>query len=98
MENPVATVQQSPIPQADIKERFYRYFQQECTELQDQISQLENFSLVGGEKQDAIDHVLSGISRLSNEVQDSSGFVPAYDQRIYSQVSQDQCRHGCTLT
>jgi hypothetical protein len=87
MENPVAPIQQSAIPQSDIKERFYRYFQQECTELQDQIAQLENHSLIGGEKQDAIDHVLAGISRLSNEVSDSSGFIPAYDQRIYSQVS-----------
>lgn len=86
MENPVAPIQQSAIPQSDIKERFYRYFQQECTELQDQIAQLENHSLIGGEKQDAIDHVLAGISRLSNEVSDSSGFIPAYDQRIYSQA------------
>jgi hypothetical protein len=87
MENPVAPIQQSAGPQSDIKERFYRYFQQECTELQDQIAQLENHSLIGGEKQDAIDHVLAGISRLSNEVSDSAGFIPAYDQRIYSQVS-----------
>ena len=87
MENPVAPIQQSAMPQSDLKERFYRYFQQECTELQDQIAQLENHSLIGGEKQDAIDHVLAGISRLSNEVSDSSGFIPAYDQRIYSRVS-----------
>jgi hypothetical protein len=45
---------------------------------------------VGGEKQDAVDHVNSGITRLSNEVSDASGFVPAYDQRIYSQVCPDQ--------
>jgi len=81
--------QKARMPQVDIKERFYRHFQEECTELQEQIAQLEGYSLVGGEKQDAIDHVLSGISRLSNEVSDSSGFVPAYDQRIYSQVKSN---------
>lgn len=87
MEDPVAPIPQpSALTQADIKERFYRHFQQECTELQEQISLLEDYSLVGGEKQDAIDHVLSGISRLSDEVSDSSAMIPAYDQRIYAQV------------
>jgi flagellar biosynthesis chaperone FliJ len=81
------SIQQIAAPQTDRKELFYRHFQQECTELQEQIVKLEDYSLVGGEKQDAIDHVLAGISRLANEVQDSSEFIPAYDQRIYSQVS-----------
>jgi hypothetical protein len=51
------------------------------------MSQLESYALVGGEKQDAIDHCLAGISRLSNEVTDATGFIPAYDQRTYAQVS-----------
>lgn len=55
--------------------------------LQDQIKQLSSFSVVGGERQDAIEHVLAGISRLSNEVADASEYIPAYDQRTYSQVS-----------
>jgi hypothetical protein len=71
----------------DIKERFYRYFQQEVTQLQEQIERLGEYSLIGGEKQDAIDHVLSGISRLANDVKDSSEEITAYDQRTYSQVS-----------
>jgi len=87
MEDPVAPVQQPPpVTQADIKDRFYRHFQQECTEIQEQIVLLEDYSLIGGEKQDAINHVLSGISRLSTEVSDSSGLIPAYDQRIYAQA------------
>ncbi|KAH8791530.1 tubulin-specific chaperone-like protein c [Hyaloscypha finlandica] len=87
MENPVAPIQQpSVLVQADIKDRFYRHFQQECTEIQEQIALLEDYSLVGGEKQDAINHVLSGISRLSTEVSDSSGLIPAHDQRIYAQA------------
>ena len=87
MEDPMAPIQQpSVLTQADIKDRFYRHFQQECTEIQDQIALLGDYSLVGGEKQDAINHVLSSISRLSTEVSDSSGLIPAYDQRIYAQV------------
>ncbi|TAQ87336.1 hypothetical protein B7494_g4309 [Chlorociboria aeruginascens] len=69
-----------------IDERFYRHFQDEVTELQEQMAQLENFALVGGERQDAIDHCLAGISRLSNEVTDATGFIPAYDQRTCAQA------------
>lgn len=86
MEPPVAPTQAPAVPQSDVKDRFYRHFQQECTELQEQILQLEHYSLAGGEKQDAIDHVRSGITRLSTEVSDATGFVAAYDQRVYSQV------------
>ncbi|KAL3426218.1 tubulin binding cofactor C [Phlyctema vagabunda] len=71
---------------SDVKEKFYRYFQEEATDLQEQMSQLANFSIVGGERQDAVDHCLAGISRLSNEVADATGFIPAYDQRTYSQA------------
>lgn len=70
----------------DPKERFYRHFQGSASALQDQIKQLSSFSVVGGERQDAIEHVLAGISRLSNEVADASEYIPAYDQRTYSQA------------
>jgi len=87
--------------QSDLKDRFYRYFQEACTgkrlslcvdsilissELQEKMAQLESLSLVGGERKDAVDHLLAEISRLTNEVADLTGSVPAYDQRIYSQV------------
>ncbi len=83
--NPMASPQQSGAHKINDKERFYRYFQQEATHLQEQIARLGDYS--GGEKQDAIDHVLSGITRLSTDVADSSGFITAYDQRTYAQVS-----------
>jgi hypothetical protein len=51
------------------------------------MSQLSSHALAGGERQDAIDHCLAGISRLSNEVTDASGFIPPYDQRTYGQVT-----------
>jgi len=50
------------------------------------MAQLESYSLIGGERKDATDHLLAEISRLSNEVADLTGSVPAYDQRVYSQV------------
>ncbi|KAF7943238.1 hypothetical protein EAE96_011169 [Botrytis aclada] len=70
----------------DVKERFYRHFQEEVTDLQQRISQLGNLSLVGGERQDATDHCLASITRLSNEVADATDYLPAYDQRTYSQA------------
>lgn len=71
---------------ADPKERFYRHFQTEITAIQDQIEVLGTLSPVAGERQDCIDTILTGISRLSNEVTDALDYVPAYDQRAYSQA------------
>jgi hypothetical protein len=68
----------------DPKERFYRQFQNSAESIQDQINQLPNFAAVGGVRQDAIEHILGAISRLSKEVADATAFVPAYDQRAYS--------------
>ena len=51
------------------------------------MNQLESHALIGGERQDAIDHCIAGISRLSHEVTDATDFIPPYDQRTYSQVS-----------
>ncbi|KAI0108763.1 TBCC-domain-containing protein [Hypoxylon sp. NC0597] len=71
---------------SDPKERFFRYFQAEITAIQSQIDDLATISPVGGERQDCIDTVLAGISRLSNEVMDAGDYIPAYDQRTYSQA------------
>jgi hypothetical protein len=38
-------------------------------------------------RNEAIDHCLAGIAKLSNEVKDASGYIPPYDQRTYSEVS-----------
>ncbi|KAK1705133.1 tubulin binding cofactor C [Colletotrichum lupini] len=70
----------------DPKERFYHHFQEEVTGLQEQIDNVSSISQVGGERQDAIDHILAGISNLSNEVADASDYVPSYDQRNYAQA------------
>ncbi|KZL80403.1 tubulin binding cofactor c [Colletotrichum incanum] len=70
----------------DPKEKFYRHFQDEVTILQEQINGIGSIAQVGGERQDAIDHILAGISNLSNEVADASDYVPSYDQRNYAQA------------
>ncbi|KAI1339749.1 tubulin binding cofactor C [Xylariaceae sp. FL0016] len=71
---------------SDPKERFFRHFQAEITIIQDQLDDLAAMSPVGGERQDCTDTVLTGISRLSNEVMDAGDYIPAYDQRAYSQA------------
>ncbi|SPQ24775.1 1cc65361-e920-4c37-8341-6cb1f088311a [Thermothielavioides terrestris] len=73
----------------DTPERFHRQFQISVASLQEQIDLLPSFSTVGGEQQDAVDHVLSGISQLSNRVADAADFLPAYDQRTYSEAVKD---------
>lgn len=50
------------------------------------MAKIGNHSTLGGERSDAIDHCLSAIARLSNEVQDASSFIPAYDQRTYAEA------------
>lgn len=58
--------------------------------LQDQIGQLTHLSGIGGERQEATDHILAGISKLQNEVADAAEFTPAYDRRQYSEVRHPQ--------
>lgn len=54
--------------------------------LQDDIANLGNIAVTGGERKDATDHILAGISRLTNEVSDASEFAPPRDQMIYNEV------------
>ncbi|KAI9825186.1 MAG: hypothetical protein M1819_000591 [Sarea resinae] len=75
-------------PQAEtgLKERFFKHFQHEVSALQEQIDRLADTASSGGERADAVDHCLAGISRLSSEVKNASGYIPAYDQRMYSEA------------
>jgi len=57
------------------------------SDLQAQMGRLGETSVIGGERTDAIDHLVAGIARLGNEVTDASGYLPAYDQRTYGEVS-----------
>ena len=73
-------------PTMDAKERFYRHFQAQLANLHEKIAQLISIAIIGGERQDATEAVLAGISKLSREVADASDYVPAYDQRTYAQA------------
>ncbi|EPE02387.1 tubulin-specific chaperone c [Ophiostoma piceae UAMH 11346] len=68
----------------DAKERFYRKFQSEVADIQDHIGRLGAVAIVGGERKDASDSILASLSQLSLEVADAAEFIPAYDQRTYS--------------
>lgn len=50
------------------------------------MERLDTTSYSGGERNDAVDHCLAGIDRLSHEVKDASSYIPAYDQRTYSEA------------
>lgn len=54
--------------------------------LQAQISALPETAPASRERNQAIDQCLEGIDRLSHEVKDASSYLPAYDQRTYSEV------------
>ncbi|KAI1172061.1 tubulin-specific chaperone C [Nemania sp. FL0916] len=70
----------------DPKEKFFRHFQAQVGLIRDEIDSLASLSAVGSERKPAIDKVLAGISRLSNEVMDATDYIPGYDQRTYSQA------------
>lgn len=76
----------TPSAEAGLKERFFRHFQDEVKALQAQIDSLKDTSASGGERNEAVDHCLAGIDRLSHEVKDAASYIPAYDQRTYSQA------------
>jgi hypothetical protein len=84
-----------------LKERFFRDFQRdvageylvvrddpttEQAELQAEMERLSATTPVGNGRNEAVDRCLAGIDRLSHEVKDASSYIPAYDQRTYSQV------------
>ncbi|KAK4981391.1 hypothetical protein LTR66_010030 [Elasticomyces elasticus] len=75
-----------PTNEVASKERFFRYFQHEITALQESMQSLSSHSTAGGERNDAIEHILARISRLSSDVKDASSYIPPYDQRIYSEA------------
>ncbi len=50
------------------------------------MERLADRALIAGERSDAADHCLAGITRLSGEVKDASSYLPTYDQRTYSDV------------
>jgi hypothetical protein len=50
------------------------------------MERLSLMSTCSGERNEAIDNCLADIDRLSHDVKDASSYLPAYDQRTYSEV------------
>ncbi|GME26422.1 hypothetical protein GTA08_BOTSDO04431 [Neofusicoccum parvum] len=82
----MATLPPQQLSESGLKERFFRYFQHEVTALQEEIERLADKAVTGGERADGVEHCLAGIARLSREVKDASSYIPAYDQRTYSEA------------
>ncbi|CAK4033571.1 Tubulin-folding cofactor C [Lecanosticta acicola] len=76
--------EQQPAAQLTPTEKFFRFFQHEVTDLRQSMERIKGLGAIYGERSDAIDHCRQSISRLSSEVQDASSYLPAYDQRAYS--------------
>ncbi|KAH6955285.1 hypothetical protein FAVG1_05172 [Fusarium avenaceum] len=70
----------------DPKQRFYHHFQESVTVLQDLVDELPSIATVGGERQEAIDHILASIAKLQNEVSDAADYTPSYDRKQYSET------------
>jgi hypothetical protein len=69
-------------------------FELSFSALQEQMERLNSVATGGGERNDAVDHCLAGIDRLSHEVKDASSYIPAYDQRTYTEVQFTTCIYG----
>ena len=57
-----------------------------CIALDQRIGNLRNTTLKDSERAELVNQALTDIAHLSNEVKDASNYVPAYDQRLYSEV------------
>lgn len=57
------------------------------------MERLNSIAPGGGERNDAVDHCIAGIDQLSHEVKDASSYIPAYDQRTYSEVLSLTSQH-----
>lgn len=56
--------------------------------LQELISQLQDIAPVAGERQDAVEHILAGVSRLQQEVVDVKDLLPAYELRNFTNAAK----------
>ncbi|KPM44303.1 hypothetical protein AK830_g2279 [Neonectria ditissima] len=70
----------------DPKQRFHNHFAESVTGLQELIDELPSIANVAGERQEAIDHILAGISKVQNEASDAADFTPSYDRKQYSEA------------
>jgi len=67
-------------------ERFYRFCREQITDIREHIASLEDRSIAGGERADAIDYCASAITNFSEAVKDASSYLPAHDQKTYDEA------------
>ncbi|KAF3158376.1 hypothetical protein TWF788_004761 [Orbilia oligospora] len=67
----------------DLKPIFHKSFNENILSLSSKISNLT--SIRSSQQQTAISDVLSKISELTLELKDASNYLPAYDQKVYSE-------------
>lgn len=68
-----------------LKDRFFQHYKHEVNAIQERINTLKSTSWSGGERNDAIEHCLAAIDRLSQEIKDAASYLPAYDVRSFSE-------------
>lgn len=78
--------QQEITGESRVKRIFKAKVTSDVSDLQEQMGRLGDTALVGGERTDAIEHLVASIARLGSEVNEASGYLPAYDQRTYGEV------------
>ncbi|KAH8152971.1 uncharacterized protein LAJ45_03198 [Morchella importuna] len=71
----------------DTKQSFYGHFLEMQTALEAQIENLPGVD--ASVRPEAIDACLASIAQLSGVVKDASSYLPAYDQRSYSETIRD---------
>lgn len=79
----MATVGEVPQDRLD---RFYRYSQSEVTDLYNEIQNLSQKSSISGEQSHAIDHCAARISTFAESIRDAASYLPAHDQKSYSEA------------
>ena len=70
---------------ASNQEQFYDYFRLKVSGLQEQIASLQDKSLQENDTSSRLEGCLADITRLQREVQDSTSYTAAYDQRVYTE-------------
>lgn len=68
----------------DAKLRFFHYFSQEVFALRKDINSTIETTKSDSVRTKAVERWLASISRLSNDVTEASSYIPAYDQKAYT--------------
>lgn len=65
---------------------FFKHFQSEVKVLQTLVHSLQHKFTSSEERNAALSQCMAGINQLSDDIKDASSYIPAYDQRTYSET------------